>query len=87
MRTVDISKIKKVYIDYRNLSEDLTLNHKGQWNDPVHDSFAIYNSQVKASSEIVSHIYDSTKDIVDTSFNNNDLISRADRILSEVNSL
>ncbi len=87
MKSVDISQVKKVSLDYRNMSADLIKNHKGLWDDPVHETFVNYNKQIKASSENVSIIFDSTSDIAKSSFDNQNLISKADKVLSEVNSL
>lgn len=87
MKTVDISQIKRVSLDYRKMSEDLTQNHNGSWEDSVHDSFVNYNKQIKSSSETISKIYDSTNKIADSSFDNQELISKANSVLNEVKSL
>lgn len=87
MKSVDISQIKKVSLEYRNLSSDLTKNHKGSWDDSVHDSFVDFNKHVKSSSESVSKIFDSTNEIANSSFDNKNLISKADSVISEVKSL
>lgn len=87
MKSIDISQIKKVNLDFQNMSADLIQSHKGQWDDPVHDSFADFNKQIKTSSETVSKIYNSTNDIANASFDNQDLISKADSVLHEVNAL
>lgn len=87
MKTVDISQIKRGSLDYQKMSSDLAQNHKGPWEDSVHDSFVNYNKQVKSSSEIISKIYDSTNDIANSSFDNQELISKANSVLNEVKSL
>lgn len=87
MKSIDISQIKKVAVDYREMSAALIQHHKGLWDDPVHDSFVIYNKQFKDSSETVTQIYDSTYDIANSSFDNQDLISNANKVLSEVKTL
>ena len=87
MNSKDISQIKKASDDYRKMSSDLALKHKGQWDDSVHDSFVHYNKQVADSSDCISRIYDSTKIIAESLTDNKDLITDANRVLSEVKTL
>lgn len=87
MKSADISQIKKVSLEYRNMSSDLMKNHKGSWDDSVHDSFVNFNKHIKSSSESISKIYDSTNDIANSSFDNKDLILKADSVINEVKSL
>ncbi|WP_034449381.1 hypothetical protein [Butyrivibrio sp. AE2032] len=87
MKSIDISQIEKVSLEYRNMSADLLQNHKGMWDDAVHDSFVEYNKSIKSSSEVISKIYDSTNDVANASFNNQELISKADSVLREVKAL
>ena len=87
MISIDISQINKVSLEYQKMSADLIQNHKGLWDDPVHDSFVEYNKQIKSSNENISKIYDSTNDVASTAFNNQELISKADSVLNEVKAL
>ena len=87
MKSVEISRVQKTSNDYLKMSSDLIQNHKGQWDDPVHDSFVVYNKLVKNSSDCITKIYKSTQSIADSSFDNKVLIDSADRVLSEVRSL
>ncbi len=87
MKSFDISRIEKVSLEYQNMSADLIRNHKGLWDDPVHDSFVEYNKQIKSSSENISKIYASTNEVANTSFNNQELIAKANSVLSEVKAL
>lgn len=87
MITKDISHIKKVSDDYQRLSSNLSQKYKGQWDDPIHDSFVNYNKQVADSSEFITMVFDSVKNIAESLTDNKDLIADANEVLSEAESL
>lgn len=87
MECIPVAQIKKVADNYRELSERLSRDYKGQWDDPVHDSFGEYNRKVNNTTDTIMDIFKSTQNIADSSLDNNDIISKADKVMNEVNSV
>lgn len=56
MKTVDITPIKEIDIQYEKSIANLNEKYKGEWDDAVHESYGRYVSQLQDLSREVRDI-------------------------------
>lgn len=56
MKEIDVSSLKDIDVQYERLSSQVEEHFKGDWDDPVHDSYGRYVKQVKGCSERLKYI-------------------------------
>ena len=87
MKCVDTTKLKQVVNEYKSLNSKVGQTYKCMWDDPVHDSFSLYNTMVKEYADDLNNICKEIEGISHFALNNNSWISQANHYINEVNSI